>query len=177
VANSYANEHGLLWIEDGAHAAIAEGAGTIALEAFENNDSVEILLAPMGNGALVAGLGCYAKYRLPFAATIAVASAGAPAMARSVRQGVICTTERVHTIADGIAVRIPIPAAVHAVRNVVDDVVLVDDDDIRRAMQLVEQQLGILAEPAGAAGFAALVAEPERWRGKTIFIALCGGNV
>jgi threonine dehydratase len=107
---------------------------------------------------------------------VAVAARGAPAMALSVRDGIIVPGEA-DTIADGIAVRVPIASAVHAVRGVVDEVVLVGDDSIRAAMALLLEELDLVVEPAGAAGFAAIVAQPDRWRGRRVAIPLCGGNV
>jgi threonine dehydratase len=177
AAASFAASEGLIYIEDGAHAAIAEGAGTLALEMTEEAGAFDIFLSPLGNGALAAGVGCWMKHSQPDARVVAVSAVGAPAMAQSVRDGVIVIGDSADTIADGIAVRVPIPSAVHAVREVVDDVVLVDDEPIRRAMALLKDALGLVVEPAGAAGFAAIVADPGRWRGKRIAIPLCGGNV
>jgi threonine dehydratase len=116
------------------------------------------------------------NHALPQAQVIAVGAGGAPAMPESVRTGLIVNGPAV-TIADGIAVRVPVPYAVAAVRQVVEEVVTVEDDDIRTAMGLLHDALGRVIEPAGAAGFAALVADPLRWRGKRVAIPLCGGNV
>jgi threonine dehydratase len=177
AASAFAASENQFYVEDGAHAAIAEGAGTIALELTEQGQDFDAILAPLGNGALAAGVGSWTRHSLPDAQMVAVAARGAPAMALSVRDGIIAVSERADTIADGIAVRVPIPSAVHAVRSVVDEVVLVGDDDIRAAMRLLQEALGLVVEPAGAAGFAAILAEPLRWRGQRIAIPLCGGNV
>src|SRR5258705_38676 len=80
------------------------------------------------------------------------------------------------TIADGIAVREPVPYALATMRGVVDEVVSVTDADIVRAMRLVHEHLGIVVEPAGAAGLAALLADAARWRGTLVATPLCGGN-
>jgi threonine dehydratase len=177
AAFAFAASGNQFYVEDGAHAAIAEGAGTIALELTEQGQDFDAILAPLGNGALVAGVGSWTRHSLPDAQMVAVAARGAPAMALSVRDGIIALGEAADTIADGIAVRVPIPSAVHAVRGVVDEVVLVDDDAIRAAMALLLEELGLVVEPAGAVGVAALIAEPGRWRGKRVAIPLCGGNV
>jgi threonine dehydratase len=108
---------------------------------------------------------------------IAVAAAGAPAMAEAVLTGAPAAGARIDTIADGIAVRVPIPYAVKCVRRVVHDVVLVDDHAIRAAMALVAEHLGLIVEPAGAAGLAALIAKPDRWRGQKVMVPLCGANL
>jgi threonine dehydratase len=108
---------------------------------------------------------------------VAVAATGAPAMADAVLDRPGAARTGVDTIADGIAVRVPIPYAVSSVRSVVDDVLLVDDDAIRHAMALLDRHLGLTVEPAGAAGLAAVIADPARWRGQRIAVPLCGGNI
>jgi threonine dehydratase len=87
------------------------------------------------------------------------------------------STEQATTIADGIAIRQPVPAAVAAICEVVDEVVLVEDEHIRQAVQMLEQELGRTIEPAGAAGLAAIIADPGRWKGQRVAVPLCGGNV
>lgn len=177
VGQRFAAERGLLFVEDGSHAEIAEGAGTIALEITEATGRLDALLSPLGNGALAAGLGAWLKHVQPTARLIAVSAGGAPAMGDSVRTGTVVLADQVNTIADGIAIRVPIESAVHAVRAVTDEVVFVGDDHIRHAMRLLKDELGLVVEPAGAAGFAAVVADPSRWRGRRIAVPLCGGNV
>lgn len=177
AAAAHATAEGLFYVEDGAHASIAEGAGTLAREIVEEAGAFDALIVPLGNGALAAGAGCWAKHALPGVETVAVAARGAPAMAESVRTGRVIETATADTIADGIAVRVPIPSAVPAVRAVIDEVVLVTDAHIRAAMELVREALDLIVEPAGAAGLAALIADPGRWRGKRVAIPLCGGNV
>jgi threonine dehydratase len=98
-------------------------------------------------------------------------------MERSWRTGHVVERERVDTIADGIAVRVPITEAVEDMRGTVDDVVLVSDDDIVQAMRLVFEHAGLLIEPAGAAGVAAILADRERYRGRRVATILCGSNV
>jgi threonine dehydratase len=85
-------------------------------------------------------------------------------------------TARCDTIADGIAVRVPVTAAVEAVRRVVDRVLFVSDDQIRVAMHVIEDVTGDTVEPAGAAGLAGLLAAPGRLRGGRLAIPICGGN-
>jgi threonine dehydratase len=176
VALSYAAERDLLYVEDGAHAALAEGAGTIGLEITSEIGSVDCLIAPLGNGALVAGLGTWVKHSIRDSEMIAVCAQGAPAMGISVQQGKVIGADTVDTIADGIAIRVPVTSAVFAVRAVTDEVLFVQDDHIRAAMALLKDELSLVVEPAGAAGMAALLAHPERWKGKRLALPLCGGN-
>ena len=171
----FCEERSACFVEDGRETAIAEGAGTIARELLRS-PRFETLLLPLGNGALLTGAGRWMKAHAPQVRVVGVAAAGADAMAASWRAG--CCIERRHTdtIADGIAVRVPIPEAVIDMRATVDDVVLVPDDAIRRAMRLLFVHAGLVVEPAGAAGVAALLAYPAL-RGSRLATVLCGGNV
>jgi threonine dehydratase len=177
MAEEHARRTGRLYVEDGAACSIAEGAGSIGVELSRDADAFDHILLPLGNGALVSGVGAWLRHAAPQVRIVAVAAAGAPAMAEAVLTGNPAAGARADTIADGIAVRVPIPYAVECVRRVVDDVVLADDHAIRTAMALISEHLGLVVEPAGAAGLAALIAEPGRWRGQKVMVPLCGGNV
>ncbi len=108
---------------------------------------------------------------------IGVCAEGAPAMARSLREGVTRTTGKVDTIADGIAVRVPVEEALSDLARVVDDVLLVDDETMVGAMRLLFWKMGLVVEPAGAAGIAALLAHRERFAGALVATPLCGGSL
>jgi threonine dehydratase len=177
IARALAAQDGHLFVEDGADPMIAEGAGTLALELTERAGLFDAMLVPLGNGALASGVGTWMKHASPTTQVVLVAAERAPAMAESVRTGRIVETPSARTVADGIAVRVPIPYAVDAVRIIADDVVLVGEDDIRAAMALVAEHLDLIVEPAGVVGLAALLADPARWRGRSVAIPLCGGNV
>jgi threonine dehydratase len=98
-------------------------------------------------------------------------------MALSLREGVMRTTEKVDTIADGIAVRVPVEEALSDLAGVVDDVLLVDDGTMVRAVRRLFWKMGLVVEPAGAAGVAALLAYRERFAGTLVATPLCGGNL
>ena len=175
-AREVASKAGVVFIEDGAHAEIAEGAGTLALELTDAFDPFDAIFVPLGNGALAAGVGCWMKFRTPETRVVAVCAELSPAMGLAVLGRSVGTVPSSHTIADGIAVRVPVPAAVEAVRNVVDQVVFVDDESILKAMALVEEATGRRVEPAGAVGLAALLTQRARWSGARVVVPLCGGN-
>lgn len=177
AARAFAAARGRVFVEDGAHPAIAEGAGTIARELDGAGALGDAVLVPLGNGALANGVGAWLKSRRPATRVVAVAAAGAPAMALSWRAGRVVETPSADTIADGVAVRIPVPEALAAMRALVDEVLLVDDAAIRRAMRLAFATLGLVVEPAGAIGLAALLAHGGRYRGRRLATVLCGGNV
>ena len=98
-------------------------------------------------------------------------------MALSLREGQAKSTGSVDTIADGIAVRVPVAEALSDLSGVVDDVLLVDDDAMARATRLLFRHLGLVVEPAGAAGVAAILAHRERFAGSLVATPLCGGNL
>src|SRR5262249_37315214 len=151
--------------------------GTIAVELLRWPKPFEAILVPVGNGALINGIGTWAKAHAPATRVIGVCAAGAPAMERSWRTGAVVATETVETIADGIGVRVPVREALDDMRGVVDEILLVDDATILRAMRMLVEHTGIVVEPAGAVGVAAVLANRDRFRGQLLATPLCGGNV
>jgi threonine dehydratase len=142
-------------IEDGKDAAIAEGAGTIGVELLQA-DPIDTIVLPVGDGALIAGVARWIKEHSPKTRIVGVCARGAPCMALSWRAGKPVSTDRSDTVAEGIAVRLPIAESVVRLQALVDDMVLVDDSDLLEAMRLAARTLGLLLEPAGAAGLAAI---------------------
>lgn len=176
AARAHAEAVGARFVEDGREVAVAEGAGTIAVE-LATAGAFDLLLAPLGNGALLAGMATWLKARRPSVRVVGVCAAGAPAMALSLRAGRPVTTARVDTVADGIAVRVPVPEAIDDLRGRVDDVLLVEEPELLRALRVLFQAHGLIAEPAGAAGIAALLAHAHRFAGARVAIPVCGGNL
>ncbi|HEU4408494.1 MAG TPA: pyridoxal-phosphate dependent enzyme [Polyangiaceae bacterium] len=177
AARAYAARSGARFVEDGADAAIAEGAGTIGLELGRWPEAFDAALVPLGNGALLAGVARALKARRPGVRVVGVCAAGAPAMAHAWQTGEPRAAARAETVADGIAVRVPVPEAVDDVRALADEVVLVEDDALVAATRLAFDHLGLLVEPAGVAGLAALLAYPGRFAGALVATPLCGGHV
>ncbi|MGH9971533.1 MAG: threonine ammonia-lyase [Pyrinomonadaceae bacterium] len=177
AAHAFALQENKRFVEDGQEAAISEGAGTIALELCQLPESLDVLLVPLGNGAMINGVGCWMKAHSPSTKIIGVCAEGAPAMERSWRSQSVITTESVNTIADGIGVRVPVAQALEDMLGLVDEVLLVDDASIIQAMNLLMVELGLMVEPAGAAGVAAALSYRERWAGALVASPLCGGNV
>jgi threonine dehydratase len=177
AARESAAKTGALFVEDGAHIEIAAGAGTMAQEMTEAGLRPDVLVVPIGDGALAIGVGAWMKAASPQTRIVGVVAEGAPCMAESFRLGRPVATERADTIADGISIRAPIPSAVQGLRAVVDEIVLVDDATILRAVRLLAGAAGILAEPAGAAGTAALLAYQERFRGAAVATIITGSHL
>ncbi|GAA0713405.1 threonine ammonia-lyase [Dokdonella soli] len=176
AARRHASECGMRFVEDGAEPAIAEGAGTVGLE-LAAAATFDVIVVQLGNGALLAGVGTALRHAAPNAEIIAVVAENAPAMKRSLEAGRVIETDCANTIADGIAVRVPIPATLALLRDCCDAVVAVSEDRIFEAMKLIHRSIGLVVEPAGAAGLAAVVAEPHRFAGRRVATILCGGNI
>ncbi|WP_266172040.1 threonine ammonia-lyase [Dyella subtropica] len=176
AARRYAAEHDLRFVEDGAEPAIAEGAGTMALELLGVAD-FDAVVVPLGNGALLEGIGAVFRQRAPATEIIAVVAENAPAMKLSLEAGEAIETSTASTIADGIAVRVPISSRLAELRRCCDSVVSVSEAQIFDAMRLIHRHLHLVVEPAGAVGVAAILAHPHRFAGRRIATVLCGGNI
>lgn len=177
AARAFAAEAGAVFVEDSRDVATAEGAGTIGVELLRWPEPFDAILVSLGNGALLAGVARWVKAHHPATRMIGVSATGAPAMQRSWRSGRMEVLDRVDTIADGIAVRVPVPEALDDLAGAVDDVLLVDDDAMLEAMRLAHHELGLVLEPSGAAGLAALLRAGEPFRGQLVATILCGGNL
>lgn len=176
AAQRFAAEHDALMVVDGNEPAIAEGAGTIALELLRWPQSFDAILVPLGDGALLGGISCWCKAYSPDVRMIGVCAAGSPAMERSWRAGEVVTAPA-RTIAEGIAVDTPCAPAVANLAVLADEVIMVDDAALIAAMRLAHHDLGVVLEPSGAAALAALAVHTDRFRGQRVGIALTGGNV
>jgi len=177
AASAFAEQVGGRLVEDGRDRAIAEGAGTIAVELLRWPEAFDDILVPVGDGALLGGVARWVKAHHPSTRVIGVVAAGAPAMERSWRAGRAQALDWGDTIADGIAVRAPFAEAVTDLIGLVDDMLLVKDDQMVSAMRLAFTELGIVLEPSGAAGLAALLTNPTQFSGRLTATILTGGNI
>lgn len=177
AAHQYAEQHGGMFVEDGREVAISEGQGTIAVELCRWPEQIDAVVCPLGNGALLAGIGTVIRARAKGTRVIGVCAAGAPAMERSWKSKKIQTTPRAETVADGIGVRVPIPEALEDLEPLVDDIVLVEDRAMIEAVGLIFRHHGLVTEPAGVAGIAAILSDSARFRGTTVATPICGGNI
>lgn len=177
AARVFAAESGAQLIEDGRIPAITEGAGTIGLELLRWPEPFDAIFVPLGDGALLAGVARWVKAHRPATQMIGICASGAPAMERSWRARQAQELGRTETIADGIDVQSPYPEAVADLVGLADDILLVEDHALVLAMQQAHRELGVVLEPAGAAGLAALTIYRERFKGQLIGTILTGGNV
>ena len=176
-AKRVAGEPGVRLVEDGLDVETGEGAGTIGLELAGWKEQFDAVLLPLGNGALACGVGRYLKHVRPQIRVVAIQSQGAPAMLESWRQKRVVSFDTISTIADGIGVRIPIPECVRDMEGVIDDGIFVQDASLIEAMRLAHEHLGIVLEPSGAAGIAAILENRERFADRSVAVVLCGGNL
>ncbi len=165
---------GRIFIEDGEDPAISEGAGTIAIELLTAG-TIDTAVIPLGDGALIAGMALWLREHSPKTRIVGVCPQGAPAMERSWKAGGKVLSVAPDTIADGLAIRTPIARSLERIGALVDDIVLVDDAALRRAMQAAAAALGLLLEPAGAAGLAAIAGGGIA--GERLATVLTGSNV
>jgi threonine dehydratase len=168
---------GARFVEDGFDIETLEGAATIALEWLAAAERPDTLLIPLGNGALFNGVAGLVKALAPQVRTVAVAAAGAPAMVESWRGGRVVRHARIDTIADGIGVRKPVPQAVADMAGLVDDALLVSEAGILEAMRLLHRHAGLVVEPSGAVGVAALLEHAGATFGRVAGTIICGANV
>lgn len=176
-AEAFARDRGWPMVADGRDVEASLGAATIAVELTAAGPPLDAVFVPLGNGALLTGMGRWFKAVAPATRVIGVQATGADAMARSWRTGTLVFPPRIATIADGIGVRVPIAEAVADMRTTVDDVVLVDDAAMLEAMRLLHAHAGLVVEPSGAAAVAAVAADRRAWAGRRVAAVVCGGNL
>ena len=175
AARAKAAQHSdCVFVEDGEHPAVTEGAGTIAVELLKAGP-LDTIVVPLGDGALITGIAFWVKHHSSNTRIVGVCAAGSPAMLQSWQAGKSLPTETTRTIADGLDVRVPVPKAVERMHGLIDDIVLVEDVQMLDSMRLAASTLGIILEPAGAAGLAAIRAHAIA--GDRLATILTGGNI
>jgi threonine dehydratase len=160
-------------VRDGLDPAIAEGAGTIAVE-LEAAGPIDTAVVQIGDGALITGVARWLKSLSPPPRVVGVCASGAPAMAESFAAERPVSVEGAGTIAAALAITDPVPESLARVAALVDEIVVVDDGDLLAAIDLVLESLGVLVEPAGAAGVAALSRHGAAIPGDRIAVLLTG---
>jgi threonine dehydratase len=177
LAREIADADAAYLVEDSLDLATCEGAATIGLELVRDDPRLEVVLVALGGGALASGVGYVARSLAEHVQVIGIQPIGAPAMALSWRQGAVVETDRVDTIADGVAGRCPIPEVLNDLLVVLDDVVLVREDSIIAGMHALYEHAGLVVEPSAALGIAAVLEDRERFAGRRVTTILCGSNV
>jgi threonine dehydratase len=164
-------------IEDSKNVATCEGAGTIGLELAALDPEPDVVLLSLGAGAMATGVGHAMRCRCPAIEVLTVQPERAPAMTRSFRAGVVVDAGVPDTIADGVAGRYVLPDVLDDLRDIAADALLVREESIRDGMRALYRYSGLIVEPSAALGVAAILENPNRFRGKTVATVICGANV
>ena len=166
-----------VFIEDGSSPEIVAGTSTIGAEIVRQLPNVEVVIVPVGNGALIGGIGSALKEFNPSIRVIGIQSDLAPCMALSFEAGHAVDTESCDTFASGMAVRVSIPEAVDLMLAVVDEMWVVSETDLKEAMGTYYNHTGHLPEGAGAAPLATALKMRNAVEGKTVCLVASGANV
>lgn len=170
-------EPGHFFVHDGVCPEINAGTSTLGLEIADQLPDVQVVLVPVGGGALIGGLGAALKDRLKGVELIGVQAERSPSMYRSFLAGKQVDSELCDTFASGIAVRNAAPHALELLREVVDRMLLVSETDMKRAMRSSFEATGHLPEGAGAAALAGAMQLRDELAGRTVCLLVTGANV
>ncbi len=174
-AEAIAAERNLVWVHPYDDPSIIAGQGTVALEMLDEVPDLDVLIVPIGGGGLIAGCAIAARAKKPAIEIVGVEAVLYPAMWNAIHGGnKPCGGA---TLAEGIAVKNVGKLTLPVVRDLVADIILVDEPQIERAVNAFLTLQKAMAEGAGAAGLAAMLAEPARFRGRKVGLILCGGNI
>jgi threonine dehydratase len=176
AASEYARKSGAYFLNDATDPDLPAGPGTIAVEIFEQQPDIGVIYVPMGDTALIRGVGDAAKQISKNVKIIGVQSERAPSYFLSWKEGRVIETDSCDTIADGLATRTPVAANVAAIRQLVDEVVLVSEEEMLQAIGRLLIDEHVVAEPAGAAATAAYLKTPDVHRG-SVALLVTGANV
>ena len=177
-AHELERERGLTFIPPYDDPMVVAGQATVGAEILDDLPDPDIVIVPVGGGGLISGIALAIKERRPATRVIGVEPVGAQAVTLALAAGKPVNPGAMDTIADGLAAPFTGELNLPMVQRYVDAVVLVTDDDLRQARRLLLERAKLLAEPAGAAGLAALVAgKVADTAGKRVVVVVSGGNV
>jgi threonine dehydratase len=175
AAREIAQKEGLAFVHPYDDERIVAGQGTIGLELIEDLPSLDAVVVPIGGGGIISGIALAAKALKPEIRLYGVEVDRFPSMFQALRG--LPPTAGGTTLADGIAVKNPGKITLPIIRELVEEVLIVDEPAIEIAICALAEQQKLVAEGAGAAGVAAILAQPQRFAGKKVAAILCGGNI
>lgn len=176
AALAFCEERGAVMVHPFDHPHVIAGQGTIALEIAEQLPDAASIVVPVGGGGLISGIAAAAKALRPEIRIVGVEPAGARTVGRALEAGGLVTLDELTTVADGLAARRAGEVTFLHVRELVDEMVTVTDDEIAEALLVVVERAKLLVEPAGAAGVAGLMRLGDRLPHPTV-VLLSGGNI
>ena len=156
---------------------VLAGQGTVGLELLDDVPDVGTVVVPIGGGGLISGVAIALRQLRPGVRIVGVEPEGAPTLTRALAAGGPVSLEQLSTIADGLSAPFAGTLTYETTRDLVDDVVLVTDDEIRHAMRMLALRAKVVAEPAAAAGLAALMAGRVAPAPGPVVVVVSGGNV
>lgn len=174
-AQEYGRERRLTFIHPYDDPLVIAGQGTIALEMLGAAPEIDTLVVPIGGGGLISGMAVAAKALKPDVQVVGVQATLYPSMYNAIKGENL--PMRGDTLAEGIAVKAPGRITEQIVRRLVDEIVLVSEPQIENAVSLLINIEKTVVEGAGAAGLAAICADPARFKGRNVGLVLCGGNI
>ena len=174
-AHALTKERGLRLVHPFDDADVIAGQGTLALEMIEDGPAFDAFIVPIGGGGLISGVALGLKAAGANAALYGVQASLFPSMANALDGRARAVGG--NTLAEGIAVKEAGALTRRIVAAHVDDIMLVDERILERAVSMLMMEQKVLAEGAGAAGLAAILAEPDRFRGQTVGLVICGANI
>lgn len=172
------DEHGYTYVHAFDDEKIIAGQGTIGLEIARDLPEASVVVVPIGGGGIISGIAIAVKTLLPNIRVVGVQAANCAPMKSSVEAGEAVEIEAMETIADGIAVKRPGKLTIPIIKEFVDEIVEVSEEEIARAIFFCVQNNRLVVEGAGAAGLAALLAKKIKVKANdTVCAVLCGGNI
>jgi threonine dehydratase len=177
AAAEFAREHGHYFLDDASDPLVPAGTATIASEILDEIPAPDVIFVPIGDTALIRGVAAEAKRRHPGVRIIGVQAEQAPAYVRSWHQGRVVVPDTCDTIADGLATLHPLETNVSAIRELVDEVRLVSEQELLDAIRILLLDEHVVAEGAGAAATAAFLQDPSAYADAEIVLLLTGANL
>jgi len=177
AAAAFAQEHDYYFLNDASDEFVPIGTATIAAEILDELPTPDVIIVPMGDTALIRGVAAEAKGRHPAVRIVGVQAAQAPAYARSWQEDRVVSTDTCNTIADGLATCVPLEPNVRAIRELVDEVSLVSEDELIQSIRTLLFEEHLIAEGAGAAATAAYLQEPAAYVGRRVVLLVTGSNI
>ena len=176
AARQAAVRSGATYVHAFADPAVIAGQGTIGLEIAEDDPDADLLLVAIGGGGLISGVATAVKALRPEMRIVGIEPAGAPTLHDSLRAGRVVELERITTAANTLAPRSSAPINFEIIRRTVDEIVLVEDEEMRAAARWLWFEMGIAAELSGAAAVAALLAGRVTAAGRNVCALICGAG-
>jgi threonine dehydratase len=177
AATAFAEEHNYYFLNDATDELVPAGTATLGAEILDELPEPDVIIVPMGDTALVRGVAAEAKRRYRGVKIVGVQAAQAPSYVRSWQENRVVTTATCDTIADGLATFVPLAPNVRAIRELVDEAVLVSEDELLHGIRTLLFDEHVVAEPAGAAALAAYLQNRTAYAGRNVVLLVTGSNI